>query len=199
MHPNNAFRWTDGEAVRDFVRKVSFATLFASTPDGPRAAHAPLVWAGPDRLQFHLARGNALARHLDGCNALAVINGPDAYISPDWYEHVDHVPTWNYLAVEVEGPCRILDDPALIVMLDALSDEHEGRLAPKPVWKRDKLPEGRFEARLRAIVGFELKVAAIRTTAKLDQKESASDRQRLAAALTASGQSAMAALMEDWP
>jgi transcriptional regulator len=195
MHPNPAFRWTDDDAVRDFIRAVSFAAIFAATPDGPRVAHAPLVWTGPNQLGFHLARGNALTRHIDGTVVLAVVSGPDAYISPDWYDDVDHVPTWNYRAVEIEGRCRRLDDDALVALLDALSDEHEARLAPKPLWKRDKLPEGRFEARLRAIAGFEIDVGAMRATAKLGQKESDGDRHRVADALDAAGHRAVAALM----
>lgn len=199
MHPNPAFRWTDDAAVRDFIRAVSFAAIFAATPDSPRVAHAPLVWAGPNQLRFHLARGNALTRHIDGAVVLALVSGPDAYISPDWYDGVDHVPTWNYLAVEIEGRCRRLDDATLVAMLDALSDEHEARLAPKPVWKRDKLPAGHFEERLRAIAGFAIDVSDIRATAKLGQKQSDRDRHRVADALETAGHRSLAALMRDVP
>ena len=107
MHPNSAFRWDDRDALRAFAREVGFGMLFAATPDGPRVAHLPFVFLDDDRIAFHTARGNVIAKHLDGTEALFVVNGPDAYISPDWYElGNDQVPTWNYLALEMQGPVR---------------------------------------------------------------------------------------------
>src|SRR3546814_10012479 len=78
MHPNSAFRPRQDDLAELLVREVGFAAVFASTPDGPRVAHAPVVLSD-DRttLQFHLARGNALTRHLGGAIALAVVQGPD--------------------------------------------------------------------------------------------------------------------------
>src|SRR3546814_4058865 len=86
MHPNSAFRPRQDDLAELLVREVGFAAVFASTPDGPRVAHAPVVLSD-DRttLQFHLARGNALTRHLGGAIALAVVQGPDAYVSESWY------------------------------------------------------------------------------------------------------------------
>ena len=60
--------------------------------------------------------------------------GPHAYISPEWYGLEDRVPTWNYVAVELEGPVRALDPDALIRLVDDLSAEQEARLAPKVPW-----------------------------------------------------------------
>jgi transcriptional regulator len=198
MHPAAAFRWDDADAVRDFVRDVSFASIFAATPDGPRVAQTPLVWTGDNTLRFHLSRGNALTRHLDGMTVLAVVSGPDAYISPDWYGAKDQVPTWNYLSVEIEGLCHQLDDEALIDVLDRLSAEHEARLAPKAPWTCSKMSVGRFDAMLRGIAGFELRVEAVRTTLKLGQNKPVAQREAAADALEATGHKAMAMLMRSW-
>ena len=98
MHPNPAFRHDDRALFERLIREIGFGMVFAATPDGPRVAHVPLVSDGNGTVQFHLARGNALARHLDGMVALAVVNGPDAYVSPRWYGHdPNQVPTWNYV------------------------------------------------------------------------------------------------------
>src|SRR3546814_12481048 len=75
-------------------------------------------------LQFHLARGNALTRHLGGAIALAVVQGPDAYVSASWYAEADQVPTWNYVALAMEGVVRKLDDAELVAQLDTLSAAH---------------------------------------------------------------------------
>ncbi len=200
MHPNSAFRWEDRAALRDFAREISFGMLFAATPDGPRVAHVPFVFLDDDRIGFHLARGNGIARQLDGLDALFVINGPDAYISPDWYGlGDDQVPTWNYLSLEIEGVVTKMDDTALIAQVDALTAQHEALLAPKPVWTRDKMPAGLFDKMTRAVTGFEMRIAAWRGTAKLGQNKPQEARERVAEALDARGQPAIAHLMRSLP
>jgi transcriptional regulator len=126
MHPNRAFAWEDRDATLAFVADIAFATIAA---EGPVVAHAPVLVAGPDRILFHVSRGNRAK--LEGRRAIFSVLGPDAYISPDWYGVDDQVPTWNYLAVEAEGPLRRLEESELADLLDALSAAHEARLAPK--------------------------------------------------------------------
>jgi transcriptional regulator len=188
MHPNRGFRWTSHEAMLGFVADVSFAHIFAQTPEGPRVAHAPVVVTRDGHLRFHLARANGLAKHLDGLTAIASVGGPGAYVSPDWYaDHANQVPTWNYLAVEAEGPVRALGEDDLVAILDDLSAAHEARLLPKRPWTRAKRTPGRFEAMLPAITGFELRVAELRGTAKLSQNKGAADVEGVIAGLRASG------------
>lgn len=199
MHPNAAFRWEDRGAMRAFAAEIGFGMLFLTTPDGPRVAHVPFVFLDDDRLAFHLALGNALTKHLDGAEALFVVNGPDGYISPDWYGIDDQVPTWNYVALELQGPVRKMDQAALIAQADALSANQESRLAPKPVWTRDKMVDGHFERMLRGIVGFEMEVTAWRSTVKLGQTKSAEIRLAAADGAEAAGNRAIAHLMRNLP
>ncbi len=199
MHPNAHFRWDDRDALRSFAREIGFGTVFAATPDGPRVAHIPFVFLDDDRIGFHVARGNGIARHLDGMQALMVVNGPDAYVSPDWYGMDDQVPTWNYLALELEGTVTRMDDAALAAQTEALSSEQERRLAPKPEWTRAKMSDGLFEKMLGAITGFELRITAWRSTAKLGQNKPAEARARVADALDERGQKAVAHLMRSLP
>lgn len=195
MHPNAAFRWHDESAMRAMVASIAFGSLFAATPDGPRVAHLPVTLA-PGGLQFHLAKGNGITRHLAGATALFVVNGPDAYISPDWYGlGPDEVPTWNYVAVECEGVLRRLGRDELLAQIDALAQAQEGRLAPKPPWRRDKVGEDRIEALLRGITGFEMRVAAWRGTVKLGQNKEAAARLAAADGVEAAGSRGIAHLM----
>jgi transcriptional regulator len=197
MHPNARFRWDDREAMAAFVVDVGFGTLFAATPDGPRVAHVPVVIDG-GRLLFHIARGNALARHLDGATALFVINGPDGYISPGWYGlGPDEVPTWNYVAVEVEGRVCKLDRAGLIAQVDALTAGQEARHAPDAPWTRGKADPVRIERMFDAIIGFELDPQAWRGTIKLGQNKPAGARLSAADALDAAGRRAIAHLMRN--
>ncbi|HST35090.1 MAG TPA: FMN-binding negative transcriptional regulator, partial [Allosphingosinicella sp.] len=162
--------------------------------EGPLVVHVPVIVAAPDRILFHVAKGNRAAAALDGARALLSCLGPDAYISPDWYGTPDQVGTWNYRAVELEGPLRRLDEAELTALLDALNNDHEARLAPKPPWTRAKMTPGRFEAMLKAITGFELTVEALRGTDKLGQHKKAAEREAAADGLVPFNP-ALAALM----
>lgn len=196
MHPHPAFRWDDRPAIRDLVRDIGFGALFAATPDGPRVAHVPVVWLDDDTLGFHVSCGNGIARHLDGATGLLSVQGPDAYVSPDWYGlGPDEVPTWNYVAVELEGRLVRMDEAALLAQLDALAHEQERRLAPKPEWTRGKADPARIAKLATAITGFRLEVQAWRGTLKLGQNKPDAARLAAADALEAQGRRAMAALM----
>ncbi len=196
MHPNSAFRPKQDDLAELLVREIGFAAIFASTPDGPRVAHAPVVLS-EDRttLQFHLARGNALTRHLGGVNALAVVQGPDAYVSASWYAEADQVPTWNYVAIEMEGVVRKLDDEALVAQLDTLSTNHEERVGATPPWTRAKMNPALFSKMTGAIVGFEMRITAWRPTIKLSQNKSPDERERVIQGVEATGHGALAQLM----
>ncbi|MCT2399695.1 FMN-binding negative transcriptional regulator [Novosphingobium sp. HK4-1] len=197
MHPNAQFRTENRALMEALVAEIGFGMIFATTPDGPRVAHTPLLWTGDGALQFHLARGNALARHLDGMTALAVVNGPEAYVSPRWYESTVEVPTWNYVTVEIEGRVRRMDDDGLQGMLEALSAHNETRIASGTPWTMDKVPPARLSQLKGAIVGFELEAQAWRPTFKLSQNKSADERERVALGLEQEGSRAIAQLMRD--
>lgn len=181
MHPNSTFRWEDRVAMRALVAELGFGQLFAATADGPRVAQVPVVWLDQDTLGLHVARGNGIVRHLDGATGLFTALGPDGYVSPDWYGlGPDQVPTWNYVAVELEGTMRRMSDDELVAQLDQLSAEQEGKLAPKAPWTRDKMDPKLFGKMTTAIVGFRLEIAGWRGTLKLGQNKP--DAARLSAA-----------------
>lgn len=194
MHPNPLFRSEDRALFEALIDEVGFGTVFLTTPDGPRVAHTPLLSTGNGAVQFHLARGNALTRHLDGSTALALVNGPDAYISPRWYTDRAAVPTWDYVALEMEGRVRRMDDAGLDDLLYKLIDRHEGRLPGAP-WSGEETPHDLWTRLRGAIAGFELEVQAWRPTIKLSQKRSAPERAAIIAGLEANGSPALAQLM----
>jgi transcriptional regulator len=195
MHPNTAFRHQDRDLLELLVDQIGFGMVFAQTPDGPRVAHVPLIMTEGGALQFHLARGNALTKHLDGSTALIVINGPDGYVSPRWYADPEQVPTWNYVALELEGRVRRLDSEATLAQVTGLSDLHEARVSEGKPWTMDKLPPEKQRGLLAAIVGFEVEIQAWRETLKLSQNKDASERERVAAGLEGEGSPAIAQLM----
>lgn len=195
MHPNAAFRHPDRALLETLIEEIGFGMVFAQTPDGPRVAHVALLSTGDGAVQFHLSRGNALARHLAQSTALIVINGPDGYVSPRWYSDPEQVPTWNYVALELEGPVRRMDADGTLALVSDLSDKFEARIAAGEPWTMDKLTAARLRGLLAGIVGFEMEIQAWRETVKLSQNKDSAERERLAQGLESEGNPAIAHLM----
>jgi transcriptional regulator len=194
MHPNPLFRSEDRALLEALIDEVGFGMVFMTTPDGPRVAHTPLLSTGDGAIQFHLARGNGLTKWLDGASALVTVNGPDAYVSPRWYADRATVPTWDYVALELEGRVRRMDADGLEALLHSLIARHEGRLGGEQ-WRAEETPPDMWRKLFGGIVGFEMEVLAWRPTLKLSQNKSAADREAIAAGLGASGAPALAQLI----
>jgi transcriptional regulator len=196
MHPNKAFRFDSDAAMLDWAFARGFAHILAATAEGPMVAHAPIVPAGDGAVRFHLARANRLVPLLDGARVILSIAGPDGYITPNWYaDPAQQVPTWNYVAVEIEGTARVIDEDGLIALLDTLAAIHEPRVIPDNPWTRAKLDDARFRAMLRAIIGFEVTIEAVRGTNKLGQNKAEADRKGATDGLARTGNTALADLM----
>jgi transcriptional regulator len=159
------------------------ATLVTLGPAGLRASILPMLFDpgdGPSgTLRGHLARGNPHWRELvSDVEALAVVDGPDAYVSPAWYEEKrltgKVVPTWNYVTVQAHGSITLHHEPEwLVAHVRRLVERHEGgRVDP---WSIDDAPEGYVETQARAIVGLELRISRLEAKRKLSQNRSAAD------------------------
>lgn len=169
----------DPEILR-LVAAVGSAELVTVGSDGyPCATLLPVVWE-EDRLILHMARANPQWRTIEpGAPALAVVAGPQAYVSPSWYpskaEHGRAVPTWNYTAVHFTGRVAVYDDPTWVrAAVTRLTDLNEGgRDLP---WSVEDAPESFMEQQLKAIVGLELSIEKVEGKAKLSQNRSEADQ-----------------------
>lgn len=111
--------------------------------------------------------------------ALAIVHGPQAYISPSWYpsksSHGRVVPTWNYTSVHFTGPLTIHRDTGwLRDIVTRLTEQHERRRADR--WRVEDAPPAFIEGQLRGIVGVEMTITQIEAKDKLSQNRSAADR-----------------------
>lgn len=195
MHPNTRFQVADRDALFAAAADIGFAHVFVSTEGGPMVAHAPITPHGQE-MRFHLARGNPVARHLDGARLMLSLVGAHGYVSPNWYAMPgDQVPTWNYVGIEIEGVARAIDEAALIAQVDRLASLHEPRVNPAAPWSRGKMDDDVFARMLRGIRGFAVSITAIHGTAKLSQNKSAADRTGVVAGLEAGGNEPLAAAM----
>ena len=196
MHPDRAFRFENDRAALDWALARGFARILAATTEGPMVAHAPIVAAGDGAVRFHLARANRIVPLLDGASVVLSVAGEDGYITPNWYAApTRHVPTWNYVAVEIDGICRTIDEDGLIALLDTLAATHEPRVSPGNPWTRAKLDEERFRKMLGAIIGFEVTIAAVRGTSKLSQNKTSEDIAGVIDGLSRIGNTPLADLM----
>jgi len=186
----------------DLIERNGFGALVMSAEGKPEISHLPFVLDREGgRLLAHVARANPVWELMDGtAEATAVFQGPNAYVSPDWYEKPKAmVPTWNYAVVHVHGRPSVLDDAGVVDLLVRLSALHEAKLAPKRPWTVDKLDETQFAGLRKAIIGFALPLERIEAKIKMSQNRSMADFERVRDALSAlddADAKATAAMME---
>lgn len=140
-----------------------------------------LIEPGPaPLLRAHLAKANPVVAAIGAdAAALVIVAGPDAYVSPSSYpskaEHGRVVPTWNYVAIHLEGRARCVDgDSDIASIVSNLTDHHE-RLLPSP-WAASDAPDDFLAAQRRAIIGIELRIDSVTGKSKMSQNRSAEDR-----------------------
>ncbi|HNS86182.1 MAG TPA: FMN-binding negative transcriptional regulator [Parvularculaceae bacterium] len=195
MYAPSHFRVDDEAAALRLFSEVGFATLTTVVEGRAVISHIPML-ADPARrvLRGHLARANPHAALIERRTHLVSIIGPNAYVSPDWYSDLKQVPTWNYLAVHVEGVGRVLTEPdAVDAVLDELSAHHEARradLADGKIWELEKLPPEKLRKLRTAIVAFEIDIEKIDFKAKLSQNKGDEDFDRVTRKLAEGGEGA---------
>lgn len=176
----------DEVEIRRFVAAVGSATIITVGPDGaPDATLLPILWEG-SQVQTHLALANRHWRRItDGAPGLAVVSGPDVYVSPSWYatkaEHGKVVPTWNYSSVHLSGSVTVIRDESwLRDQVERLTRTHEtGRSG----WEVSDAPSAYVDGLIKAIVGIEMLVERVEAKAKLSQNRSEDDKAGVIAGL----------------
>jgi transcriptional regulator len=200
----------DAAAVDELLAHHGAADLITLTEDGLLATMLPFAYepsAGEHgTLYGHVARNNDQWRKPAMGESLAIVRGPDAYVSPSWYaakaEHGRVVPTWNYLTAHVYGQLIVHDDPAWVEdVVRRLTAKHEAARLASPgqrmPWSVDDAPRKFIEGQLRAIVGLELQITRIEAKAKLSQNRPETDIAGIVGGLSARGDDLMATAVED--
>lgn len=196
MYTPPAFRLDDRATALEVMHGNPFALLVIATGRGElEITHLPILVAadGDDlALRGHVSRANPAAALIAGSSevepvrATVVFTGPHSYVSPDWYQAENQVPTWNYLAVHASGALVHVVDPAEVErVLADLSAEHEAGLAPKRPWTMDKMAAGTAGRMMKGITAFRLAVDRLEAKAKLSQNKGEADRGGVTAALDA--------------
>lgn len=170
------------EQAWDLIERHGFAVLVGSDL---QATHLPLLLERSEgelgTLYGHFARANPHWQTLADSRALAIFNGPHAYISPTWYAKRPAVPTWNYLAVHATGPLELLETAATRDLLERSLAHFEPALL-------DSLTRepGYLERMQAGVVGFRLPIEALTGKAKLGRERSQADQAGVEEALAES-------------
>jgi transcriptional regulator len=203
----------DLDKIAAFVERVGTADLVTFDGTRPVATLLPIIWERPDgggqpdgrgdqngqsgdggesgygRLLAHVALTNPQwSTAQAGAQGLAIVDGPQAYVSPSWYqstkEHGRTVPTWNYTTVHFTGPVTFHQDAQwLRDVVTRLTERYENGRQGR--WWVSDAPEKYIEGQLRAIVGVELRIERIEAKDKLSQNRPEQDRANVIAALRA--------------
>ena len=205
MYARAAYREDRRDVLVAAMRDIQFAALIAG--DGARieAVHLPVIVREAEDglvLEAHVAAANPFWRiAAKAPGALAIFEGPHAYVSPTWLESREAgkaVPTWSYVAVHARGTLTIVEDRDwLLAHVTALTEQNEaGREAP---WSVADASADHVERLLSGIVGLRLSVDELEGVWKMMQTQSEVSRAAVIGGLGSSarfGDREMAALMQ---
>lgn len=173
------FKVEDQEKLLKFIQENSFAILFSQDEEGPKATHLPFILVNNEQPELigHIAKANPQWKTLNGKNVLIVFSGPHSYISASWYKEKKNVPTWNYVAVHVEGTVEILQEAdALLSILHQSVDYYENDF--EEPWKMEDESET-VKRLLNGIVGIKIKIEKLEGKWKLNQNKSKENKENV--------------------
>lgn len=212
MYIRPPFRPSDDDHALTLMREFPLATLVFGTEGAGektgtdsggllQSAHVPLVFAstesgGAGVLLGHVASANPLTNVIrGGARGVAIFQGPQCYVSPQWYpDQKRNVPTWNYAVVHAHGVIHALEGVAqteavLSRMIEVFEDA-EG-------WKLSQLDPGLREELVRYILAFEFRIERIEASFKLSQNRTTEERSAVLRALEGSSDP-QARLTAEW-
>lgn len=191
MHTQPLFSVGPRQELLQLMRAYPLATLFTVAQGGEAEANLlPLEVCdlGPHgTLRGHVARSHSLWQGVaDGSRVTVVFQGPNAYISPRWYVNGQRsgrlAPSWNYVAVQAQGPLRFVDDPAWVLahLASLAASQEEGRAEP---WSLGDASAEFAENASQRLVGFEIEVQSLTGKRFLSQQRTEADRRSVIANL----------------
>jgi transcriptional regulator len=191
MYSPPDFTVTDAATIDAMIARSRLGVLVTAGPEGIEATHLPFLWDKEARLLTgHVARANPHPALAGRGEAMVILPGADAYVSPRWYKSTAdsgrQVPTWNYEAVHLWGRLSWFDDrKSLLNTVELLTEVHEAYIAEP--WSLAEADPAYVERLLGGIIGVRLEVSRIQAKRKLSQNREEIDRQAVIAALEASG------------
>jgi transcriptional regulator len=184
MYIPDIYRNENAAEIKKFLYENSFGILINQSNSKLCATHIPLELEtnseGKEILCGHLSKENPQWKgFLENDEVLAVFSGPHSYISSSWYDH-ENVPTWNYIAVQIHGKIKIIDNEAAIESLKRLVDKYE-KGSENPIRIEDLSAKTMQQA--KGIIAFEIEITEINATKKMSQNRDQKNYQNIIEAL----------------
>lgn len=192
------YKANDPNETFEFLDRNPFATVISVAQGEPYISHIPMtVKRSVQGIELigHLARANPHAKVLANSAITAIFHGPDAYITPKWYEKND-VPTWNYLTAHVRGECQLIEDvDGILACLRDLTAQVE-RHWPSG-WEFFVPGDLAGQVLAKSIVGLKIKSEKIEFKKKLGQNKTAEGRAGVMRGLANRGDEGSLGLLEE--
>ena len=191
------------EVLHQLLALHPLATIARLGADGLVADHVPLMHVpsagGHGQLIGHVARANPLWQVQPDDEVLLVFQGPQTYISPNWYaskaEGGKVVPTWNYAVVHVHATLSPVHEPeAVLEILERLTHRHEAQQIHP--WQVSDAPADFTNKLLSHIVGVRFDIRRMQGKWKVSQNQPEANRSSVVAELLQHGGGANVAMAE---
>jgi transcriptional regulator len=189
MYIPEHFLIRDPDEVLSIIRSYSFASLITCNTSSVEPevdvdlTLVPVIVTSeaPLSLAFHIAARNPQARSVPSTRASLLFTGPHCYISPSWYEEVNAVPTWNYVAVQLSGKIEPIQDPEQVRdILDRTAEVYESEF--EEPWSAD-WSNPYMHKMIEHIACYHMNVERVQAKAKLSQNHSLNRQIRVIARL----------------
>ncbi|SMM98847.1 Transcriptional regulator [uncultured Candidatus Thioglobus sp.] len=196
MHIPKNFKQNDPVQFEQLINKYPFASLITNSKSELEVNHIPLILNQSNEKQVlhgHIAKANPLWKNLKGkSEVLVVFNGPNCYISPNYYptkkETGKVVPTWNYVVLHIKGTISFIhDNQWKLNSVNNLTKQHENE-QPIP-WSVSDAPDEYIQKMLPAIVGLEIEILSSTGQWKVSQNQPEQNKQGVIAGLSQESES----------
>ena len=163
-----------------FIEENNFAILVNQSNGKINATHIPLFIEESNDNQLvlsgHISKLNPQCENFEeNGNVLAFFSGAHSYISSSWYDY-EEVPTWNYLAVHVEGKIEILNEEQKLLHLENLVNKYE-KNSENPISTKSLSKETMSQS--NGILAFNIIVTKIDAVKKLSQNKSENNKKSI--------------------
>lgn len=196
MRDNPLHESTDVDVVRQLIRQNPWATLVSSNNGSLVASHYPILLDDlSDDLAVltHVGRPDDKVHGFGDREIMVIVEGPNGYISPSWYEPGEvRAPTWNFTVAHCYGVPEILSEDETLSVLAKIVARFE-QFVEKPMML--DLEWGRPIA--RGTVGIRIPITHFVCKIKLSQDKSHLTQQQILRELRKSGPYQNDALADD--
>ncbi len=173
MYVPEDFRCNNEELISTIVEK--FPLALAIVPGVDEAYPIPVIREN-NYFLGHLSKRNSLVKALgEAGSAHLIFLGPNAYISPNWYEDPStSVPTWNYCVADFlchVNPFTHKDE--IISVIETQVQRHD------PQWRINQLSQDLLDEMLEEITAFRFDIVSVQSKIKMSQNRSKNEQEQV--------------------